>query len=169
MTNEHEIAILNEKIDEHGVAGVAAYLSGFRPNKPINSAHVSNVESRGRIGPTLRRAMVAAGWIEPGEPYGWFKVKRDSPERAAELIVDRVERGDLTIDWLNRFVSELIVLASDDDEPIPYLDGVKRKRERVNLTAEPIVYMGNPVEPVRRRFGIRGSAEPVVIPGDPDE
>ena len=187
MSHEHEKNVLARKTEQLGVAGVAAELV-------IATAHVSNVVSteQRNVGPTLRRAMIAAGWLEQPEPYQYFKINRD-PLRAAFQIANRVARGDLSVEWLNDFVLELFDLALvDDDQPIPHLDGpnaVARDRERIRvdvgldidaierlagvakrrpgIAADPIVHMGQPVKPKRRPgFGLVGNAEPVIIPAE---
>ena len=182
-TNDRERTVLTAKIAEHGVAGVAEILG-------VNSAHISNGINRRHIGPTLRRAMIAAGWLEQPDPYPWFKIARD-PEHAALLISERVARGDLTIEWLNDFVVELYRLNDPDFDVDDWGDkwllgnaAVVEQRERIKhesqldvdaideilgnepmpkLRARPIVHMG---QPVKRRRGVIGNAQPVIIRGN---
>lgn len=133
MNKTTEKTVLERKTADLGVAGVAAVLG-------VNSAHISNVVSTGErdVGPTLRRAMIAAGWIPRPDPYPYFKIRRDDPAIAAKQIVDRVARNDLDARWLNLFVFKLYELAD----------------------------AFNPKQNDTRNFyiGVVGHAQPVIIP-----
>jgi len=91
--------------------------------------------------------------------YPYFKIRRDDPEIAAVQIIDRVKRHDLTGEWFNMFLAELLEYA-------PELQRFVSRRPTTDPNMGTLKLGGEPIHKSPRFMGIIGHAEPVIIPAD---
>lgn len=89
ITPVQAVFVTRDDLSPEEVVKIEATLLGvtfFARELGVAPAHISNVTSdRRKVGPTLKRALVAAGYVIQ-QPYPYLKIRRDDPESAARSI-----------------------------------------------------------------------------------